>query len=170
MDRKELLRLMPRNASDLEGAKRILDKGYPAIAPVHRDMIQSMRVAESPVADAFAAYFAEVGGAAASEIGEALHKENCWLRHRFFSRVFPSWSDSELSGLRNILTMIATQPDAYDNDVRCVGLLAERRLADNDWLAQWLEFKRDRMKQRDALIQQVSDTIAQAQQAVIPNA
>lgn len=164
MDRKELLRLMPRDASDMEGARRIVDLGYPAVEPVHRDMIQAMRVAESPVADAFADYFADVGASAAPAVAEGLHRENCWLRHRLFTRVLPSWSDSALSGLRNILTMVATQPDAYDNDLRCVGLLAERGLVDPDWLGQWLEFKHDRMEERDRLINRVSDVVKQAQQ------
>lgn len=163
MGRKELLRLMPRNASDMEGARRIVDLGYPAVEPVHRDMIQAMRVAESPVADAFAAYFAEVGASAASAVAEGLHRENCWLRHRLFTQVLPSWPDAALAGLRNILTTVATQPDAYDNDLRCAGLLAERGLADLDWLAQWLEFKQERMKERDHLIKHVSDVITQAQ-------
>lgn len=165
MNRKDLLGLMPRNTSDLEGARRILDLGYPVIEPVHRDMIQSMCVAESPVADSFAGYFAKVGALASLVVAKGLHRENCWLRHRLFTLVFPSWSDSALSQLQDVLTMVATQPDAYDNDVRCVGLLAERRLADSDWLSQWLKFKQDRMKERARLIARVSSVIKQARRA-----
>ena len=169
MNRKELLRLMPRNAADLESARQIIDLGYPVIEPVHCDMIQAMRVAESPVADVFADYFGEVGASAVPAVAEGLNRENCWLRYRLFTRVLPFWSDSALSGLLNILTMVATQPDAYDNDVRCVGLLAERGLADIDWLAQWLEFKQDRMKERDTLMKGVSNVIKQAQHGIGPN-
>ena len=160
---------MPENAVDLDGANQIIDLGYPVIEPVHKDMVYTMRVAESPVADAFAAYFAEIGESASPAIAEGLHRENCWLRHRLFTLVFPAWSNTALAGLRNILTMVATHPDAYDNDVRCVGLLAERGLADPDWLSDWLEFKKDRMSERDLLIEKVSDTIKQAQQGVAGN-
>lgn len=155
---------MPRNASDVEGAMRIVNLGYPAIEPVHRDMIQAMRVAESPVADVFADYFAKVGVSAASAVDGGLHRKNGWLRHRLFTRVLPLWPDSALSGLQGTLTMVATQPDAYDNDLRCVRLLAERRLADLDWLTQWLEFKQERLEERDHLIDQASVAIKQARQ------
>ena len=164
--RKELLRLMPKNAEDLEGANRITELGYPVVEPVHTDMIYAMRVADSPVGDAFAAYFSEVGDSASAAVAEGLNRENCWLRHRLFTKVFPAWSDTALAGLRNILTMVATQPDAYDNDVRCVGLLAERGLADTNWLAEWLEFKKDRMAERDQLIQDVSKLIKQEAEQV----
>ena len=163
MTRKELLLLMPKNAADVEGANRIIGLGYPVIEPVHRDMVYCMRVADSPVADAFAAYFAEVGESASPAIAEGLHRENCWLRNRLFTKVFPAWTDAALAGLRNILTMVATHPDAYDNDIRCVGLLAERGLADPAWLADWLEFKKDRMSERDQLIKIVSAKIEVAQ-------
>lgn len=164
MDRKELLRMMPRNASDTDAARLVVGLGYPAIEPIHRDMIQAMRVAESPVADVFADYFAEVGGVSAPAVAEGLHRENCWLRHRLFTRVFPAWPDADLGGLRNILTMVATHPDAYDNDVRCVCLLAERGLADLDWLAEWLDFKRERMVERDTLMNRATTIIKQVQQ------
>jgi len=155
---------MPKNATDIEGANRIIELGYPVIEPVHTDMIYSMRVADSPVGDAFSAYFAQVGASAAPAVAEGLQRENCWLRHRLFTKVFPAWSDTALAGLRNILTMVATHPDANDNDVRCVGLLAERGLADPNWLAEWLEFKKDRMVERDQLVQAVSKIIKEAQQ------
>jgi hypothetical protein len=156
--------MMPRNASDTEAARLVVPLGYPALEPIHRDMIQAMRVAESPVGDIFADYFADVGGSSAPAVAEGLNREDCWLRHRLFTRVLPSWSDSDLGGIRNILTAVATHPDAYDNDVRCVCLLAERGLADLDWLAQWLDFKRERMADRDKLVHRAAKIIEQAQQ------
>ncbi len=169
MDRKELLRLMPRNAFDVEGARRIVDLGYPAIEPVHRDMIQAMRVAESPAADVFTDYFAEIGTPGAPAVAEGLHREDCWLRHRLFTRVLPAWPDAALSSLRDILTLVATQPDAYDNDVRCLELLARRDLAEVDWLAQWLQFKRARWEERNDLLNRAADVIQQVKQANTPN-
>lgn len=162
MDRKELLRLMPRNGCDTEAAQLVVGIGYPALEPIHRDMIQAMGVAESPVADIFADYFAAVGGSSVQAVAEGLNRENCWLRHRLFTRVFPHWSDVDLAALQNVLTMVATHPDAYDNDVRCVCLLAERGLADLDWLAQWLDFKRERMAERDKLVHQAATIIGKA--------
>ncbi len=156
---------MPRNAADTEGAAKIIAMGYPMIEPIHRDMVLCMRVADSLVGNAFAAYFADTGGAAAPAISEGLQRENCWLRHRFFTIVLPAWSDHDLAGIANMLTMVATQPDAFNNDIRCVGLLAERGLADPSWLSDWIGFKRERMRERAQLIEKVSDVINKAHPA-----
>lgn len=83
MTRKELLRLMPKNATDIEGANRIIELGYPVIEPVHTDMIYSMRVADSPVGDAFSAYFAQVGASAAPAVAErSKGQTNCFVSQR----------------------------------------------------------------------------------------
>lgn len=90
MTRKELMRMMPANADDMAAAERIIEMGYPEIVPVMRDMVNTMRVAESPVADVFAAYFGRLGQAAVQAIGQGLMKENCWLRLRIFTVVLPA--------------------------------------------------------------------------------
>jgi hypothetical protein len=146
---------MPVNAEDIEAATRIVELGYPTISPIFRDMVQYMRVAESPVADMFADFFGRLGGPAQQVIGVGLGKENCWLRHRIFTRVLPLWPSDSVTALANILTMIATQPDAYDNDLRCVVLLAKNHLADKHWLSDWVAFKKERIAERNKLIQQV---------------
>jgi hypothetical protein len=156
MTRKELLRLMPANAEDIQAAARVLELGYPALRPIFRDMASCMRVAESPVADKFADFFGRLGRPALEIIGEGLGKENCWLRHRIFTRVLPTWPSDLIAALANILTMIATQPDAYDNDLRCVLLLAKNHLVDKRWLSDWIGFKKERMAERDKLIRQIA--------------
>jgi hypothetical protein len=155
MTRKEILRLMPANAEDIEGAIRIVELGYPIIAPVFSDMVSCMRVAESPVADTFADFFGRLGSPALEAIGAGLGKENCWLRHRIFTRVLPLWPSDSVAALANILTMIAAQPDAYDNDLRCIVLLAKNHLADKHSFSDWVVFKKERMAERNKWIQQV---------------
>jgi hypothetical protein len=51
-----------------------------------------------------------------------------------------------------MLTTTATQPDAYDNDLRAVEILAARGLAEPEWLAGWLTFKQERLDARAALL------------------
>lgn len=164
MTRKELMRIMPANAEDITAAERIIALGYPEIAPVMRDMVSTMRVAKSPVADVFAAYFGRLGPAAVQTIGQGLMKENCWLRHRIFTVVLPQWPREVVAQLRDLLTMVATHPDAYDNDLLCVQLLIHHRLADLDWLGQWLTFKRDRWTVRNELLLTVEKELKNAQQ------
>jgi hypothetical protein len=92
MTRKELMRMMPANAEDVAAAERIINIGHPEIAPVMSDMVNALRVAKSPVADAFAAYFGRLGQPAVEAISQGLMKDNCWLRHRIFTVVLPQWS------------------------------------------------------------------------------
>ncbi len=169
MTRKELMRLMPENADDVATATAVVELGHPGVAPVMRDMVRWMRVAESPVADIFARFFAKVGAPAVSVIAEGLMRENCWLRHRTFCQILPKWSSELISPLTNVLTMIATQPDAYDNDLRSVAVLAKHRLAEPKWLKEWAAFKKERMAIRDDLLRQVEQELTSVQQGDEPN-
>jgi len=164
--RKELMRMMPANADDLAAAERIIELGHPEIAPVMRDMVNAMRVAKSPVADAFAAYFGRLGQAAVPAIGQGLMKEDCWLRHRIFTVVLPQWPKEVVAQLRDVLTMVATHPDAYDNDLLCVEVLIRHRLADPNWLGQWLTFKRQRWTVRNELLHTVEKELEIAQESL----
>ncbi len=76
LSRKELIRMMPSNGDDLEGAGRIVELGYPAVKPIMRDMVGWMRVAESPVADTFAAFFGRLGEPAVPAIQAGLDGSN----------------------------------------------------------------------------------------------
>ncbi len=159
MTRNELMRLMPANGDDVAAATAVVELGYPAVAPVMRDMVRWMRVAESSVADTFARFFAEVGAPAVNGIAEGLMRGNCWLRHRVFCQILPKWSPELIRQLTNVLTVIATQPDAYDNDLRSVAVLAKHRLADHEWLKKWVAFKKERMATRNELLTQVEEQL-----------
>lgn len=152
MTRKELMRLMPATGDDLAGATRIIELGYPAVAPVMRDIVRWLGVAESRVADAFAAFLGRLGEAAAPALAEGLQRENCWLRHRVFCQILPVWPPEAVRQLTSMLSMVATQPDAYNNDIRSVLLLAEHRLVDMAWSKGWLEFNRERLDERNELL------------------
>jgi hypothetical protein len=164
MTRKELMKIMPANGDDLEAAKRIVALGFPTVGPVMRDMVNWMRVAQSPVADTFAAFFAELAQPAVGVIGDGLMRENCWLRHRIFSQVLPKWPADVIRQLTTILTTVATQPDAYDSDLSCVDLLVEHRLADLEWVRQWLDFKRERWSVRNDLLKEAEERLKSVQQ------
>ncbi len=153
---------MPANARDVAAAGSIVALGFPAVGPVLRDMVQSMRVADSPVADLFADFLARLGAPAVPEIAQGLHRENIWLRHRIFTRILPHWPAEILAPLKTELSCIATQPDAYDNDLLCMELLLKHHLAERDWLAQWLEFKKERGAVRAALLRRVEAALESA--------
>lgn len=162
MTRKELIRLLPQDGTDLDAAKEIIALGYPMVDPVLPDIVRFLRLADSQVADAFADFLTSIGEAALPAIAKALGKENCWLRHRVFCTILPRWPNASLAKLRDVLALIATQPDAYDNDVRCVELLAMRGLADPQWLREWLGFKRVRWEERMELLNRAAEAIDNA--------
>lgn len=168
MTRKELMRIMPANAADLAAAERMIEMGYPAVTPVMRDMVNLMRVAVSPVADAFAVFFGRLGESAVDAIDQGLMHGNCWLRHRIFTQVFPLWPPNVIRQLTNTLKLVATQPDAYDNDLLCVDLLIQQRLADPQWLGQWIEFKKERWAVRNELMVKVEARLKSVPQDVAP--
>ena len=162
MTRKELIRLLPRDGTDLDGAKEFVALGYPMVGPALPEIMRFLRLADSPVADAFAEFVAGMGEVALPALAKALGPENCWLRHRVFCKILPCWPDASLGKLRDVLALIATQPDAYDNDVRCIELLLQRGLADISWLQDWLNFKRERWKEREQLLRRVEAAINKA--------
>jgi hypothetical protein len=52
--------------------------------------------------------------------------------------------------------MLATNPDAWNNDLLSIQLLARHRLADAEWLRQWINFKIDRLDERAQLARRVA--------------
>lgn len=157
------MRRMPRDGQDRTGAERIVQLGWPAIAPVLPDLVRWLRVAESPVADTFAELLATLGEPAVQAVAwQGLRPENCWARHRILCVVLPRWPRQALEAIAWMLTTVATQPDAYDNDLRAVALLAEHRLVDPRWLAEWIEFKAERLGVRIDLLNRTRQVVQRA--------
>lgn len=163
MTRKELMQMMPANGDDLVAAERIVEIDYPAVTPVMRDMVNWMRLAESPVADTFAAFFGRSGLSVVGAIDQGLTRNNCWIKHRIFTQILPQWPPEAIRQLTNTLRMVATQPDAYDNDILSVEVLARHHLADPEWLGQWLTFKKERWAVRNSLLVRVEEILKLAQ-------
>ena len=159
MTRKELMKMMPVDAMDAAAAERVERLGFPTVAPGLRDMVQAMRVARSPAADVFAAFLARLGAPALPAIAKGLHRENGWLRHRIFTQVLPQWPVEAIQPLKIELACIATQPDEHDNDLLCMELLLRHHLVETAWLAQWLEFKKERWTVRAKALRRVEEKL-----------
>lgn len=155
MTRKELIRLMPEDAHDEQGAKKVIAAGYPAIAPIMRDLINLMPVAESPAADRIAEYFGTIGSRVAKDIAKGLSKQNCWLRHRILTKTISRWPSDAIRQLIAPLSCIATQPDAYNNDILALSIVREFKLADEQWIKQCVSFKRSAWAQRSTLLKKL---------------
>ena len=55
-----------------------------------RDVLNWMRVYDSPAADLIAEYFGTLGKLIADDLTQALSKENCWIRHRIWTKTIGS--------------------------------------------------------------------------------
>ena len=152
MKRKELVSVIPQDAQDVENARRMMRLGYPAIAPVMRDLFNLMRVQDSPAADLLAEYFGTLGKAISDDVAKALAKENCWIRRRILRTIISGWSAEDLETLKVELCCVATQPDAYDNDIHALLLIRRHGLAEDKWIKQWKAFKRERLESRNQLL------------------
>lgn len=159
MTRKELLRLMPRNSGDLEAAKRIVALGWPDIEPILSDIAHCLRFTESPVADTFADFLATIGEPAVQTVAFELQRPNIYGRHRILTSIIPRWSDVDISQMLYVLTTIATDPDAWDNDLRAIEVLAKRKMVEPQWLRAWWNFKSVRMNERSRLLSEVDATL-----------
>ena len=155
MTRKELVPILPKNAHDVAGAEKIIALGYPTIAPVLRDLLNLMRVYDSPAADLIAEYFGTLGKFIADDVTKALSKENCWIRHRILTKTISCWSATEIEQLKICLCCMATQPDAYDNDILALSIIRNFRLAEEKWIQQWTSFKRELWSTRDKHLKQL---------------
>jgi len=155
MTRKELVPILPKNAHDVAGAEKIIALGYPTIAPVMRDLLNLMRVYNSPVADLIAEYFGSLGRFIADDLTKALSKENCGIRHRILTITIPRWSAIEIEQLQICLSCIATQPDANDNDILALSIIQQFNLAEEKWIKKWTAFKRERWSARNMKLKQL---------------
>ena len=140
---------------------RLVALGYPTVEPVLPDIVRWLRVADSPVADAFSAFLAEIGEPAVNVIcWRGLHPANSWVRNRILREVLPRWPREAIQRLTFMLTTTATQPDAHNNDLLTVQLLARHQLVDVEWLRGWLAFKEERLAERSDLLRRVKEEMA----------
>ena len=182
MDRKQLLRLMPRNQSDSVAAKAMVDLGYPTVKPVLKDMLHCLR-RSSEVADIFCEFFAQLGSAVIEVdwkrieeskdsllkidilprwpigsylmevVAKGLESNDLEIRNRILTGILPRWPIEAITPIKHSLTLLVTHHDDYNNDLYCIKLLINTQLVDPAWLFGWLEFKQERLTDRLDLIQ-----------------
>ena len=157
MDRSQLLRLMPRDKKDVEGARKIVDLGLPAAAPVLPDMIRCLRVHGSEVASEFAALLAN-------------QPEHCWqhinreltfgrdddIKYVIVASIIAKWPVDWLGKIAGSLQMALTHTSFHETDLLCIDLLERHALCDRSWLKSWLDFKMGRLSKHVALAQSIA--------------
>jgi len=159
MKRKELLENMPKDKSDSAAACAIVKLGYPTVAPVMRDMLLWLRVYNSPVADIFAKFFAEVTPQPVELIAKHIGTQSETLRNRILVDVLQSWPHEAIQPLSINLTTLATHPDISNNDLECLKLIQKHKLAEKKWVRQWLDFRKGQAAERVDLFENLEKQI-----------
>jgi len=157
MDAKQLRLLLPKDAQDVETARNLVSLGAEALAPVVPDMVRRLKDHDSPVADVYCEFFAAHGERFAHVFGDFLGRSSMPdLKNVIVKRVLTCWSRDGVEPLKGVLTMLLTGSDFYDTDLFAIRLLKTHNLADSDWLAGWLAFKRRRLSQLTAIADQIA--------------
>ena len=160
MDAKQLRHVMPKNAQDATAAKELVALGAEELAPVIPEMLRHLKHHDSPVSAEFCAFFAQHGERYVEHVVAALSRATMpEVKHAILATVLPAWSRDSVAQFAGVLSMLATNPDAWNNDLLSVRLLARHRLADAKWLRAWVNFKLERLNERAQLAQRVAAEI-----------
>lgn len=148
MDTKQLRLLMPKNALDAEAARNLVLLGPEVLAPVVPDMVRRLKDHKSPVAEIYCEFFARHGERFTNIFGDFLGRSTMPdVKNIIVTRIMVHWSRDGVAPLAGALSMLSTGSDFYDTDLISIRLLHTHNLADAKWLAEWLEFKRNRLAQ-----------------------
>ena len=150
---------MPKNSDDSEAAKAIVQLGYPMVCPVLRDMLLSLKVHNSPVADIFATFFAQLSPQPIELIAKHIGSSSGQLKNRILVDILPAWPKEAVQALSFNLTMLATHADLWNNDIECFRLIMKHGLAETTWVKQWIDFRREQALDRVRLFNELEKTI-----------
>lgn len=135
MNAKQLRHVMPKNAQDLAAAKELVALSPDELAPVIPEMLRHLKHHNSPVSAEFCVFFALHGECYIDPVVAALSKATMpGVKHAILANILPSWSREGVAQCAGVLSMLATNPDAFNNDLLSIQLLAQHHLADANWL------------------------------------
>ena len=150
--RKELRKLLPANKDDVAAIKAIAAHGYPATQPILGDLLKWIRVESWPVAKPACEFLVSIGSQLAPQVQEALGSRDDQLKAAVLRHIVSEWSSDDVRGLSSRLFLIATDGQSWGADLLALRLLAQHGIGDPEWIAGWLEFRKDYHEQRLAEI------------------
>jgi hypothetical protein len=141
--RKELRKLLPANKDDTAAIEAIAARGYPAVEPILLDLLKWIRQDSWPVAKPACEFLVAIGPRLAPQVREALGSRDVGLKAAVLRQIVSQWPTEAVHGLSDQLFLIATDGQSWGADLLALRLLAQHRLGDPEWIAGWLEFKRE---------------------------
>jgi uncharacterized protein DUF5071 len=140
--RRELRHLIPANQADLAAARAAIARGHPAIKPVLHDLLKWIRDDSWPIAKPLFDYFVTLGPTLLPEVDVMLRSRDSSVKAAIL-RLVADWPADAIRQLSGPLFMIATDGQSWGADLMALRLLARHGIGDREWIAAWLQFKRE---------------------------
>ena len=145
--RKELFPDWPTNASDVEGATRLLRHEAAALEPVLADMVQWLK-SNGPVRDMFVEHLATQGSAASADVRDALRGTHEGQIEVLLCDVLPRWSRADLLALQLELEQLLQKASLVGLNIYALGLLQRANAATHSPLSEWAGLFRKRLDEQ----------------------
>ena len=159
LQRKELRKLLPIDKDDLAAVEALVKSGHVAVQPVLYDLLKWIRVDTWPVAKPICDFLATIGPALAPEVGRVLASRDDLWKAAVLRKIVENWPGDAIRQLSPQLFMIATDGQSWGADLLALRLLARHRIGDSEWIAGWLQFKRNHHRARLAEIAEIRGLI-----------
>lgn len=151
MDEKSLKRLLPRDKNDAAGAQALVTLGFPAVEPILPQLLEWLKANGSPVEWVLREFVVSLGIHAVPHVQRALASRHELLKYSIVKNVVARWPAEAVAPLASQLQMLATgSAGNYGADLIALRLLIEHDLADRTWLAEWVRFKVQRLRELTA--------------------
>ena len=153
--RRELRKLLPADKDDVAAIDAIRAHGYPAVQPILLDLLRWIRVESWPVAKPACEFLVTIGPRLAPQVQEVLgSRDDCW-KAVVLRQIVSEWPSDDVRGLSSRLLLIATDGQSWGADLLALRLLAQHGIGEPEWIAGWLEFKREHHEKRLADIAEI---------------
>lgn len=156
--RKDLFREWPSNASDVEGATRLLRHGSAALVPVLADMVQWLK-SKGPVRDMFVEHLAAQGSAAVAVVRDALIGSHEGQIEVLLRDVLPRWSAPDVLSLREELERLLQKGSLVGLNIHALALLQNADAQTHSPLSEWAALFRRRLDEQDEALAQIEANI-----------
>ncbi len=146
MDKRQLRDMMPVNKLDVDAAKRLTGLKYAETKTIAFEMLQLVRLPDSPVATVFVDYFIRNADLATAEVSRALSSSRpTHLKYVISRDILPQWPRSAIEAIAGPLVVLVTATESPETALMAIQLLASHDLGDREWLRRRLDFIEDRM-------------------------
>ena len=141
--RRDLRNLLPADKNDLVAVDALIARGYPTVDPILLDILKWIRQPQWPVADPLAKFLLSLGPALLPHIHRIFSssRDEQW-KAEILRTIVQYWPADQVAELTSYLTVLATHGQSWGVDLISLRLLAHHRLAEREWIARWLDFKR----------------------------